>query len=65
LISEAIVSITGLIIAIVVLGICWYMGWLRPTGLAGRNRAQREEDNRQDVATKWLDKDGDQTKGPQ
>jgi hypothetical protein len=55
-------SITSLVIAIVVLAVFAYMGWLRPTGLASRTGAQREEDSRQDIAAKWLKKDGE---GPQ
>jgi hypothetical protein len=52
-------GITNLVIAIVVLAVFAYMGWLRPTGLASRTRAQREEESRQDIAAKWLNKDGD------
>jgi hypothetical protein len=56
------VGIREIVITVVVLAICWYMGWLRPTGLAGRTSAQREEDGREDTAAKWLKKDGE---GPQ
>jgi predicted negative regulator of RcsB-dependent stress response len=50
-------SITNLLITVVVLGVAGYFGWLRPTGLWSRNAAEREEDTRRDVATKWLNKD--------
>jgi hypothetical protein len=42
----------------------WYMGLLRPTGLASRTRAEEETERRQDVAAEWLKKDGEQTKPP-
>jgi hypothetical protein len=54
----------GWIIAIVVLVACGYMGWLRPTGLAARTGAEKDEDRQQDVAAKWLKKDGERTDGP-
>jgi hypothetical protein len=53
------VSITSLVVSIVVLAVFGYMGWLRPTGFASRTSKQREEDNKQDIATKWLKKDGE------
>ena len=52
-------SITNILITVVVLAVAAYFGWLRPTGLAGRNSAEREEDARRDVASKWLKKDGE------
>jgi hypothetical protein len=51
-------------ITIVVLVVGWYMGWLRPTGLAGRSREEKEKDRQQDVAAKWLKKGSGQTDGP-
>lgn len=50
-------TITNILITLVVLGVAGYFGWLRPTGLASRNSAEREEDARRDVAAKWLNKD--------
>jgi hypothetical protein len=55
----------GWIIIIVVLVVFGYMGWLRPTGLARRTSAENEEDRQQDVAAKWLKKDGERNDGPQ
>ena len=52
-------SITYWIILIVVLVAGWWMGWIRPTGLAGRNREGRETDRRRGAAERWLDKHGD------
>jgi hypothetical protein len=46
------------LIVIAVLAALWYAGLLRPTGLAGRTRAEDEEERRQDVAAKWLKRDG-------
>jgi hypothetical protein len=63
-ISEIVVSIVGWVVTIVVLAVAGYMGWLRPTGLAGRTRAEKEKDRQRDVAAKWLKKDGEQTGGP-
>jgi hypothetical protein len=56
---EIVVSLTSVVITVAVLAVFGYMGWLRPTGLAGRTSAEREEENRQDVAAKWLKKDGE------
>jgi hypothetical protein len=49
-------SITNVLVTIVVLTICAYFGFLRPTGLAGRTRKEDEEDRRRDLTTKWLNK---------
>jgi len=43
--------------AAIVLAVCAYFGVLRPTGFASRTSAQREEDQRRDLAKNWLDKD--------
>ena len=57
-------GIVGWLVATVVLVALWYMGLLRPTGLASRTRAEEETERRQDVAAEWLKKDGEQTKPP-
>jgi hypothetical protein len=46
----------NVLVTIVVLTICAYFGFLRPTGLAGRTRKEDEEDRRRDLTTKWLNK---------
>jgi hypothetical protein len=51
-------NLYSVILATIVLAVCAYFGVLRPTGLASRTSAQREEDQRRDLAEKWLDKDG-------
>ena len=43
----------------VVVSVLWYNGMLRPTGLAGRTREEREKERQQDVAANWLKKDGE------
>jgi hypothetical protein len=55
----------GWLITIVVLVVGGYMGWLRPTGLAGRTPAEKAEERQQDAAAEWLKKDGERTNGPQ
>ena len=45
LIPGGCMTITNIPIALVVLGVAGYFGWLRPTGLASRNSAEREEDD--------------------
>ena len=50
-------SVTNVLVTIVVLAVCAYFGFLRPTGLAGRTRAQDDEERRRDLAAKWLNKD--------
>ena len=57
-------GIINWLILIVGMVALWYMGLLRPTGLASRTRAEEETERRQDVAAKWLKKDGEQTKPP-
>jgi hypothetical protein len=52
-------TLTSVVISLLVLGVFAYFGLLRPTGLAGRNRAEREEDERRDKASKWLNKDSE------
>ena len=58
-ISEIVVGILYCLVIIVVLVALWYAGLLRPTGLAGRTRAEEEKERQQDVVAKWLKKDGD------
>ena len=48
-----------LVIIIVVLVALWYAGVLRPTGLAGRTRAEEERERQHDAVAKWLKKDGE------
>jgi len=48
------VSFVSLIVAIVVLAVLAYAGVLRPTGLAGRSGAQREDDRSRSTIAKWL-----------
>lgn len=50
-------SLYSVLLSVIVLGVCAYFGLLRPTGLASRTRAEREEDERRDTASKWLNKD--------
>jgi hypothetical protein len=52
------------VITIVVLAVGACMGWLGPTGFAGRTRAGKEKDRQRDVAAKWLKKDGERASGP-
>jgi hypothetical protein len=47
------------LVIIVVLVALWYAGVLRPTGLAGRTRAEEETERQQDAVAKWLKKDGE------
>jgi hypothetical protein len=47
-------------LTIIVLAARAYFGVLRPTQLASRTRGGREEDQRRDLAEKWLDKDDDE-----
>jgi hypothetical protein len=50
-------NLYSVLLTIIVAAVCAYFGVLRPTGLASRTSAQREEDQRRDLAEKWLDKD--------
>ena len=50
-------NLYSVLFTVVVLAVCAYFGVLRPTGLASRTRAEREEDQRRDVASKWLNQD--------
>ncbi len=50
-------NLYSVLFTVVVLAACAYFGVLRPTGLASRTRAEREEDERRDVASKWLKQD--------
>ena len=47
------------LVIIVMLVALWYAGVLRPTGLAGRTRAEEERERQQDAVAKWLKKDGE------
>ncbi len=58
-IREIVVDLIYWVVILAVLAAFWYAGLLRPTGLAGRTRAQEEEDRQQDLAAKWLRKDGE------
>jgi hypothetical protein len=51
-------SVWSLLLTIAILGVAYYMGWLRPTGLGSRTRAQQEREGQDEAAQKWLDKDG-------
>jgi hypothetical protein len=59
LISEDAVSILYWLVIIVVLVALWYAGILRPTGLAGRTRADEDSERQQDAVAKWIEKDRD------
>lgn len=48
----------SLLLAIGMLIVLAFAGVLRPTGLASRTRADREQDAQRDAIAKWLDKDG-------
>ena len=48
-----------ILLAVLVVG--WRLGWIRPTGLAGRNREEKEADRRREAAEKWIKKHGDDT----
>jgi len=50
-------NLYSVLFTVIVLGACAYFGVLRPTGLASRTSAEREEDQRRDLASKWLDRD--------
>ena len=50
------VSYTSLIVSILVLAVLAYFGVLRPTGLASRTGAQREDDRNRSFVAKWLRK---------
>jgi hypothetical protein len=50
------------LILIVVLVVGWRLGWIRPTGLAGRNRDEKEADHGRDAAQRWIKKHGDDTR---
>jgi hypothetical protein len=53
-------SLYPLIVGTIVLAVCAYFGLLRPTGLLSRTGAEREEDERRELAAKWLNKDNEQ-----
>jgi hypothetical protein len=52
-------TLSTVLLTIIVLGVGAYFGLLRPTGLVGRKRSEDEETRRQDLATRWLNKDND------
>lgn len=48
-------SLTSILLTIfVILSVC--LGVLRPGGIAGRTQEEREDDERRDLASKWLNK---------
>ena len=49
-------SYAYVIVTILVLIVLAYAGVLRPTGLASRTRAEREEDRNQSIIARWLKK---------
>jgi hypothetical protein len=49
-------SLYSVLFTVIVLGVGAYFGVLRPTGLASRTRAEREEDQRRILASNWLNK---------
>jgi hypothetical protein len=49
-------NLSSVLLTIAALAVGAYFGVLRPTGLAGRTRAEREQDDRRDLASKWLNK---------
>jgi hypothetical protein len=49
-------SLYSVLFTVIVLGVGAYFGVLRPTGLARRTCAEREEDQRRDLASNWLNK---------
>lgn len=53
-------NLYSVLLTMIVLGVCAYFGVLRPTGVLSRTRAEREEDQRRDLASKWLKKDDEQ-----
>jgi hypothetical protein len=54
ILAEIVVGILYWFVIIVVLVALWYSGMLRPTGLAGRPRADEEKEGQQDAVAKWL-----------
>jgi hypothetical protein len=49
-----------LVAVVVVVGLV-YTGALRPTGLIGRTRADKEKERQQDSVANWLKRDGERT----
>jgi hypothetical protein len=47
------------VLTVLVMLVLAWMGLLRPTGLASRSKAEREEDAQRDLAAKWLKKDAE------
>jgi hypothetical protein len=60
LFPEVAVGILYWLVMIAVLVGLWYAGLLRPTGLAGRTRAEEEKERQQDAVARWLKKGGDE-----
>lgn len=52
------------LLVIAVLIAMTFAGWIRPTGLLGRTRAEQDQEGQRDAVAKWLKKDGEQTRGP-
>jgi hypothetical protein len=50
------------LLVIAVLFAMTFAGWIRPTGLLSRTRAEDEQQGQRDAVAKWLEKDGDQTR---
>jgi hypothetical protein len=50
------------LLVIAVLIAMTFAGWIRPTGLLSRTRAEEEQESQRDAVAKWLKKDGEQTK---
>ncbi len=51
------------LLVIAVLITMTFAGWIRPTGLPSRTRAEQEQENQRAAAAKWLQKDRERTKG--
>jgi hypothetical protein len=57
--AETAMNIVQLLIGFGALVVLACFGLLRPTGLAARTRAEREQDAQRDMVAKWLKKDGE------
>ena len=51
------------LLVIAVLIVLALAGLIRPTGLLGRTRAEREQEGQRDAVANWLEKDGEETEG--
>ena len=54
-------SFNSWLLTIIVLAVCAYAGILRPTGLIGRKRAEKEGERRRGLAARWLGKDDERS----